>query len=264
MPVLLILCHNSSLVTWTIISFTTCKFKPLIFLTSLHYTSLHFTTLHYTTLHYTTLKVKVTLRLTVSLSVSLGVEPHLGLMTRYLAITIWQLRSCFCGAPSLARGRVCLLYMLLGLPSAVFLGSWVPWYSRPYFTVSDLRLPILSPLNDSQGHGGGIRPRLHTSPPTLHYTTLHYTTLTPLHYTTLTPLLITSWHGPHREHCSCIQLFPWKHACLRNHYLVTAVVYLLTQSRCPAAGLHATIYIHCWMLTFTSKLNMINHNKQSF
>jgi hypothetical protein len=36
-------------------------------------------------------------------------------------ITVWQLRSCFCGAPSLTRGRVCLLYMLLAL--AVFLGS---------------------------------------------------------------------------------------------------------------------------------------------
>jgi hypothetical protein len=34
------------------------------------------------------IKVKVTLRLTVSQSVSLGVEPHLGLMTRHLAITI--------------------------------------------------------------------------------------------------------------------------------------------------------------------------------
>jgi hypothetical protein len=31
-------------------------------------------------------KVKVTLRLTVSQSVSLGVEPHLGLMTRYLLL----------------------------------------------------------------------------------------------------------------------------------------------------------------------------------
>jgi hypothetical protein len=38
-------------------------------------------------------------------------------------ITVWQLRSCFCGAPSLTRGRVCLLYMLLALASAVFLGS---------------------------------------------------------------------------------------------------------------------------------------------
>jgi hypothetical protein len=69
------------------------------------------------------LEVKVTLRLTVSQSVSLGVEPHLGLMTRELASTIWQLRSGFCGAPSLTRGWVCLLYMLLGLPNAVFLGS---------------------------------------------------------------------------------------------------------------------------------------------
>jgi hypothetical protein len=38
-------------------------------------------------------------------------------------ITLWQLRSCFCGAPSLTRGRVCLLYMLLALASIVFLGS---------------------------------------------------------------------------------------------------------------------------------------------
>jgi hypothetical protein len=38
-------------------------------------------------------------------------------------ITLWQLRSCLCRAPSLARGRVCLLYMLLTLASVVFLGS---------------------------------------------------------------------------------------------------------------------------------------------
>jgi hypothetical protein len=175
----------------------------------------------------TTIKIKVTLRLTVSQSVSLGVESHLGLMTRYLLlfdsyglvwtglsfvyaadpcqrglfrvrvpwysrpyllsqiwdfpfrrllrlsgsrwrystppphesltiksqsqnqshiatdgqsvsnswcrapsgahyqmfITVWQLQSCFYGAPSLTRGRVSLLYMLLALSSAVFLGS---------------------------------------------------------------------------------------------------------------------------------------------
>jgi hypothetical protein len=34
-------------------------------------------------------------------------------------ITLWQLRSSFCGAPSLTRGRVCLLYMLLALASGV-------------------------------------------------------------------------------------------------------------------------------------------------
>jgi hypothetical protein len=38
-------------------------------------------------------------------------------------IAVWQLRSCFCGAPCLTRRRVYLLYMLLALASAVFLGS---------------------------------------------------------------------------------------------------------------------------------------------
>jgi hypothetical protein len=38
-------------------------------------------------------------------------------------ITVWQLRSCFCGAPSLTIGRICILYMLLALARAVFLGS---------------------------------------------------------------------------------------------------------------------------------------------
>jgi hypothetical protein len=39
----------------------------------------------------------------------------------HIFFTVWQLRSCFCGAPSLMRGRVCLLYMLLALSCAVFL-----------------------------------------------------------------------------------------------------------------------------------------------
>jgi hypothetical protein len=57
-------------------------------------------------------------------------------------IILWQLRSCFYGAPSLTRGRVCLLYMLLcNSLSRVR----VPWDSWPYFTVSDLRLPFSSP-----------------------------------------------------------------------------------------------------------------------
>jgi hypothetical protein len=43
--------------------------------------------------------------------------------------TLWQLRSCFSGAPSLTRGWVYLVYMLLALGTR-----------RPYFTVSDLRL----------------------------------------------------------------------------------------------------------------------------
>jgi hypothetical protein len=38
-------------------------------------------------------------------------------------IMVWQLRSCFCGAPSLRRGRICLLYMLLALSGEVILAS---------------------------------------------------------------------------------------------------------------------------------------------
>jgi hypothetical protein len=43
-------------------------------------------------------------------------------MTRYLLL-FDSYGLVFCGAPSLTRGRVCLLYKLLALASAVFLGS---------------------------------------------------------------------------------------------------------------------------------------------
>jgi hypothetical protein len=57
---------------------TAAKFKPLIFLVSRFDLS--------NVAHIFIFKVKVTLRLTVSQLVSLGVEPHLGLMTRYLLL----------------------------------------------------------------------------------------------------------------------------------------------------------------------------------
>jgi hypothetical protein len=60
------------------------------------------------------------LRLTVSQSVSLGVEPPLRIMTRYLLM--FDNYGLSFGAPSLTRGRVCLLYILLALASAVFSG----------------------------------------------------------------------------------------------------------------------------------------------
>jgi hypothetical protein len=37
----------------------------------------------------------------------------------------------------------------------------IPWRSRPYFTVSDSKFFFVA-FYDSQGHGRGIRPRLHT------------------------------------------------------------------------------------------------------
>jgi hypothetical protein len=87
-------------------------------------------------------EVKITLRPTVSQSVNLGVEPHSGLMTRYL----------------LLFDTVLLLWVGLsdertGLSFLYAAGPWqrslsrvrVPCDSRPYFTVSDLRLPFSSP-----------------------------------------------------------------------------------------------------------------------
>jgi hypothetical protein len=63
---------------------------------------------------------KVTLPLTVSHSESLGVEPRLDLMIRYLLL--FDISGLvFLGALSLTRGRVCLFYMLLALTSVVFL-----------------------------------------------------------------------------------------------------------------------------------------------
>jgi hypothetical protein len=58
----------------------------------------------------------------VNQSVSLGVQPPSEAHDQ-IFITVWQLRSCFCAALSLMRGRACLLYMLLALASSLFLGS---------------------------------------------------------------------------------------------------------------------------------------------
>jgi hypothetical protein len=76
-------------------------------------------------------------------------------------ITLWQLRSCFPGAPSLTRGLVCLLYMLLALASVVFLGP-SPLGLVTIFYCLRFETSHFVASYDSQGHGGSIRTRLHT------------------------------------------------------------------------------------------------------
>jgi hypothetical protein len=93
--------------------------------------------------NWTVIEVEVTLRVTVSQSVSLGVEPHLGLMIDiYCCLTVTVL--FLWGALSDKRTGLSFVYAAGHCQRSL---SWVkvPWDSRPYFTVSNLRLPFSSP-----------------------------------------------------------------------------------------------------------------------
>jgi hypothetical protein len=59
------------------------------------------------------------------------------------------------------RGRVCLLCMLLAFDSLVFLGS-ESLGNCDHLLLSQILDFLFVASYDSQGHGGGIRIRLHT------------------------------------------------------------------------------------------------------
>jgi hypothetical protein len=83
------------------------------------------------------MKVKVTLRLTVSQSLSLGVEPHIYYSSTVTVLFLW-------GALSDERTGLSFIYAA-GPRQHSFSRVRVPWDSWTYFTVSDLRLPFSSP-----------------------------------------------------------------------------------------------------------------------
>jgi hypothetical protein len=79
-------------------------------------------------------------------------------MTKYLLL-FDSYGLVFCGALSLTRGRVCLLYMLL----AQSFSSPSPLGLATIFYYLRFETSLFVASCDSQGLSGGIRPCLHTS-----------------------------------------------------------------------------------------------------
>jgi hypothetical protein len=122
--------------------------------------SLLFTGCLSTEVHSAQVKVKVTLRLTVNQSVSLGVEPHLRLMTRYLLL-FDSYGLVFVGRP-LWRGNASVFCIWCWpLPVQSFSGP-SPLRLATIFYCLRFETSLSVASYDSQGHGGDIRPRLHT------------------------------------------------------------------------------------------------------
>jgi hypothetical protein len=114
-------------------------------------------------------KVKVTLRLTVSQSVSLGIEPHLGPMTRYLFLSgTYVLVSV--GRPLWREDGSVLCMCRWPLPAQSFSGP-SPLGLATVFYCLKFETSLFVASYDSQGHSGGIRPRFHTG---LNQSPLHH------------------------------------------------------------------------------------------
>jgi hypothetical protein len=129
----------------------------------------------------------------ISRPVCLGIKHPSGAYDQ-IVITVRLLRVCCCGAVPLTRGRVCRLQLLLALARAVILVSESRG-TREHILLSQIRDFLFVASYDSQGYGGGIRPRLRTE----------YSLSTELDCSFLTPR-----DGPHRKHpnfhCNCIVL----------------------------------------------------------
>jgi hypothetical protein len=146
--------YSGSLFTSTVACLTAAKFKPLTLY------MLGFALSNFANIFTASFKVKVTLRLTVCQSVSLGIEPHLGPMTRYLFLSdSYVLVSV--GSPLWREdGSVfCMCRWLL--PAQPFSGPSPLGLATVFYCVR-FETSLFVASSNSQGHGGGIRLRHHT------------------------------------------------------------------------------------------------------
>jgi hypothetical protein len=140
-------------------------------------------------------QVKVTLRLTVSQSLSLGVEPHLGLMTRYLLL-FDSYGLVFMGRPLWREDGSVFCVCCWPLPAQSFSGPR-PMGLATIFYCFRFETFLFVASYDSQGHGDW-----------LFSTELFF---------------ITTLHGPFRKHSLSVA----GKACLQRRCITTEVIRLL-------------------------------------
>jgi hypothetical protein len=150
---------------------------------------------------------------------SLGVEPHLGLMTRYLLL-FDSYGLVFVGRPPWRKDGSVFCICCWPIPAQCFSGpSPLGLATIFYYLRFETSLFVVS--HDSQGHGGGIRPRLHT----------RMSKVKPC------PLLITSRHEPQRKqlfYC-CVWIRCSGNVFKRPWYIRPS------RCRCIATAVHAGV-----------------------